>query len=587
MSRVKKDLPTNKYQFSIVNLQEDNEPLASIQKNKEWVGYGTDQRLPTGYFNYINYLFKNSSLNYALITGIADRIYGEGLHTYSRDKIGLAKFKAVFNKEEQKKFILDVYEQGNAALQLTTDRAGRIIEVEHMPVNTLLPNKADEDGNINSYWYSSNWDDHRKQEFKPIEIDAWNPDKPKAGNFIYYYRNYCPDSFYFGTPSWLGGTKWAEMDIEMANYHLSNIKSGFSGATIVQFNNGIPDPMERMQIEKLFKDKFTGTHGEKIVFMYNDSKERSAEIYNAPLPEADKQYEQMATQIRDNILVAHKVTSPMLLGIRQATGLGNNADEIRTANDLFQNTVIKPIQNDLIDFYDPILQYMELSSALYYMPFKPVSSEPKVEVVESVKMSEQSPFKVLTEEESDWLNAELDNLGESEEDLLNDGFICVAEEDCEGDDELSVKMSQVNLSNDLDAWGVTPNDPSKYDVENKDKTGMWLVRYQYSLAKQLERKGEPDLIDTSRNFCITQIDNAKNGNRVYKRELIENLSNADFGSYNLFWYKGSYNCRHVWKRKLFFKSYDEPKARPVGNVPYVAKRVNDSRATKQNTPVRK
>jgi hypothetical protein len=103
MSRVKKDLPTNKYEFSIVNLQEDNEPLASIQKNKEWVGYGTDQRLPTGYFNYINYLFKNSSLNYALITGIADRIYGEGLHTYSRDKIGLAKFKAVFNKEEQKK----------------------------------------------------------------------------------------------------------------------------------------------------------------------------------------------------------------------------------------------------------------------------------------------------------------------------------------------------------------------------------------------------------------------------------------------------------------------------------------------------
>ena len=485
MSRVKKDLPTNKYEFSIVNLQEDNEPLASIQKNKEWVGYGTDQRLPTGYFNYINYLFKNSSLNYALITGIADRIYGEGLHTYSRDKIGLAKFKAVFNKEEQKKFILDVYEQGNAALQLTTDRAGRIIEVEHMPINTLLPNKADEDGNINSYWYSSNWDDHRKQEFKPIEIDAWNPDKPKAGNFIYYYRNYCPDSFYFGTPSWLGGTKWAEMDIEMANYHLSNIKSGFSGATIVQFNNGIPDPMERMQIEKLFKDKFTGTHGEKIVFMYNDSKERSAEIYNAPLPEADKQYEQMATQIRDNILVAHKVTSPMLLGIRQATGLGNNADEIRTANDLFQNTVIKPIQNDLIDFYDPILQYMELSSALYYMPFKPVSSEPKVEVVESVKMSEQSPFKVLTEEESDWLNAELDNLGESEEDLLSDGFICVDEQDCEGDDELSVKMAQVEL---MSAWGVNPDNLSKYDVQAKDKSGVWLVRYQYDLARPLKQQ---------------------------------------------------------------------------------------------------
>lgn len=584
MSRVKRTQPTNKYEFSIVNLQEDNEPIASIQRNKEWVGYGTDQRLPTGYFNYINYLYKNSSLNYALISGIADRIYGQGLFTHSRDKIGLAKFKAVFNKEEQKKFILDVYEQGNGALQLTTDRAGRITEIEHMPINTLLPNKADEDGVIPSYWYSANWDDHRKQEFKPIEIEAWNPKKPKAGNFIYYYKNYAPDSFYFGTPTWLGGVKWAEMDIELANYHLSNIKSGFSGATIVQFNNGIPDPHERMQIEKLFKDKFTGTHGEKIVFMYNDSKERSAEIYNAELPDADKQYEQMATQIRDNILVAHKVTSPMLLGIRQATGLGNNADEIRTANELFQNTVIKPIQNDLIDFYDPILQYMELSSALYYMPFKPVQDAPEVQMKEVRMAAEPTPFKILTEEESEWLNAELDNLGESEDDLLNDGFNCIDEQDCEGDDELSVKFANVEL---MSAWGVNPDNLSKYDVQAKDKSGVWLVRYQYDLAKELKNRGESAIIDTSRKFCKHQIDSAKNGNRVYKREVLENLNNPEFGSYNVFWYKGSYNCRHVWKRKIYFKSYDDNQTRPVGNVPYVANRVNDTRATTKNRPVKR
>ena len=575
----------NKYTFSIVSLAEDNEPLATIQRNKEWVGYGTDNRLPTGYFNYVNYLYKNSSLNYALISGIVDRIYGEGLSTYSRNIVGLAKFNAFFNKEEQKKFILDVYQQGNGALQITTDRAGRLVDIEHMPINTILPNKADEDGNINAYWYSANWDEHRKKEFTPIEIKAWNPEETKAGNFIYYYRNYAPDSFYFGTPSWLGGTKWVEMDIELANYHLSNIKSGFSGATIIQFNNGVPDPMERMELERLFKQKFTGTHGEKLVFLYNESKEMAAEIHNAPLPEADKQYEQMATQIRDNILVAHKITSPMLLGIRQATGLGNNADEIRVANDLFQNTVIKPIQNDIIDFYDPILRYMEASSKLYYKPFKPITEEPQPQVTQELKMSaEESPFKIMSEDEAEWINSELDNLGESEQELLNDGFVCVSEEDCDGDDELSVKMSQINLQS---AWGVTPNNPSKYDVENKDKTGMWLVRYQYDLAKKLKQKGEADTIDTSRPFCITQMDNAKNGNRVYKRELIENLSNPDFGSYNLFWYKGSYNCRHVWKRKLFFKSYDESKAKPVGNVPYVANRLSDKRATTQNNPVKR
>ena len=185
----------NKYEFSIVNLQEENRPEAAIQRNKEWVGYGLDQRSPTGYFSYINYLFKNSSLNYALITGISDRIYGEGLGTKSNEVVGLAKFKAVFNKEQQKRFILDVYQQGNGALQIVTDRAGRIASVEHLPVQTILPNKANEDGEIESYWYSSNWEEIRKQEYKPVEIEAWNPEETKAGNFIYYYRSYCPDSY--------------------------------------------------------------------------------------------------------------------------------------------------------------------------------------------------------------------------------------------------------------------------------------------------------------------------------------------------------------------------------------------------------
>jgi len=198
--------------------------------------------------------------------------------------------------------------------------------------------------------------------------------------------------------------------------------------------------------------------------------------------------------------------------------------------------------------------------------------------------AEPTPFKILTEEESEWLNAELDSLGESENDLLNDGFNCVEEEDCDGDDELSVKFANVEL---MSAWGVNPDNLSKYDVQAKDKSGVWLVRYQYDLAKELKNRGESAIIDRSRTFCKHQIDSAKNGNRVYKREVLENLNNPEFGSYNVFWYKGSYNCRHVWKRKIYFKSYDDNKTRPVGNVPYVANRVNDTRATTKNRPVKR
>jgi hypothetical protein len=250
---------------------------------------------------------------------------------------------------------------------------------------------------------------------------------------------------------------------------------------------------------------------------------------------------------------------------------------------LFNNTVIVPKQNQIVDFYQPILRAIEGSSKLYYIPFTPIGdAEPDTTV--EMKMEETPKVKVLSDEEQDWLNAELDGLGEDESELLNDGFACVAEDDCEGDDGLSVDFTKIEM---LAAWGVNPDNLSKYDVEAKNGEGVWLVRYQYDLAKELKKRGEPAIIDTSRKFCTHQIDSAKNGNRVYKREVLENLNNPEFGSYNIFWYKGSYNCRHVWKRKLYFKSYDTDKTSPVGNVPYVTKKTNDKRATTKNKPVKR
>ena len=69
-------------------------------------------------------------------------------------------------------------------------------------------------------------------------------------------------------------------------YHLSNIKSGFSGATLIQLFNGQPTPQRREELERLFKNKFSGSQGQKIVFMYHNDREEMAEVKNAPIPEA-------------------------------------------------------------------------------------------------------------------------------------------------------------------------------------------------------------------------------------------------------------------------------------------------------------
>jgi len=137
----------------------------------------------------------------------------------------------------------------------------------------------------------------------------------------------------------------------------------------------------------------------------------------------------------------------------------------------------------------------------------------------------------------------------------------------------------------MSAWGVSPDNLSKYDIKKKDGEGIWLVRYQYDIAQKFASQGK--VIDTTRIFCKHMVDRTDSGNRVYKREVLEDLRNPEFGSYNIFWYKGSYNCRHVWKRKIYFKSYDSKGANPVGNVPYVVARTSDKRATTVNERVKK
>ena len=56
-------------------------------------------------------------------------------------------------------------------------------------------------------------------------------------------------------------------------------------------------------------------------------------------------------------MVGHRVVSPMLLGIKDNSGLGNIADELKQASILFDNMVIRVQQEYLIDAFENILAY--------------------------------------------------------------------------------------------------------------------------------------------------------------------------------------------------------------------------------------
>ena len=142
---------------------------------------------------------------------------------------------------------------------------------------------------------------------------------------------------------------------------------------LINFNNGTPNQQERQLIENKIAQKFSGTsNAGKFILAFNDNKESQAEITPVQLSDAHNQYQFLSEESQSKIQVAHRVVSPFLLGIKSSTGFSSNADEIKTASLLMDNTVIRPFQELLIDNFDRILAYNDISLNLYFTTLQPL-----------------------------------------------------------------------------------------------------------------------------------------------------------------------------------------------------------------------
>ena len=142
---------------------------------------------------------------------------------------------------------------------------------------------------------------------------------------------------------------------------------------LINFNNGVPNEEERELIEQRIYQKFSGSsNAGKFILAFNDNPESQASMDPVQLSDAHNQYEFLSSESTRKIMVSHRVVSPMLLGIKDQTGLGNNADELKTASILMDNTVIRPFQTLLINSFEQILAYNKISLNLYFKTLQPL-----------------------------------------------------------------------------------------------------------------------------------------------------------------------------------------------------------------------
>ena len=531
----------------IVELNAYTAPKIIEDPRKEFVMYGEDNN----YYQYLIDLFNGSPTNHACINGISEMIYGKGLDALNSDAKPdqYAQMISLLKKDVIKKVIYDYYLMGGGALQIIYGKGRKkIVQVEHIPVETLRAERTGESGDIEGYYYSPDWSSYKQSE-KLTRIPAFGTSK--EAREILFIKPYKAGYYYYSPPAYTGGLQYAELEGEISNFHMNNIKNGLSPSMIINMNNGIPNEEERSIIEKKIGQKFSGSsNAGKFILSFNDNTDSQATIEPIQLSDAHQQYQFLSTESQEKILVAHRIVSPMLLGVKNNTGLGNNADELEKASILMDNMVIRPFQNLMIDAFDKILAYNDISLKLYFITLQPLEFTDLTNVADKETREEETGQKLSLKKEkkvyrtdnhpSNLVADDLIALGE-DENLDEWDMISSEEVDYDLDDKQNEMLKLASTGT------ATPNSKSSQDV------GLFKVRYQYA----------PEIVSANtREFCRKMLAAGK----IYRKEEILSMDkkavNAGWGprgadTYSVWFYKGGGSCQHFWMRKVYFRKRND------------------------------
>ncbi len=554
----------------IVNLSTYTSPTVKEVKGQEFVSYGDDNN----YFQYLIDRYNGSPTNNAIINGVSEMIYGKGLDATdsNRKPDAYAQMMTLFTPDCTRKVVYDLKLMGQCAIQViySKDRS-KIVKLEHIPVETLRAEKCNDKGEIEAYFYHYDWSKYKRSD-DLVRIPAFGTSK--EGLEIMYIKPYRAGFKYYSPVDYQGGTQYAELEEEISNYHLNNIMNGLAPSMLINFNNGTPDPEQREIIERRIYEKFSGSsNAGKFILAFNDNAETAADIQPIQLSDAHNQYQFLSDESARKILVSHRVVSPMLLGIKDNTGLGNNADELKTATILMDNTVIRPFQRLLIENFDKILSYNGIALNLYFKTLQPLEFTDLDNVEDSETREEETGVKMskeeLTDEEFDIILDEL--RGET---ISNRWEI------------VDVREFKEDNESDIEEWANSLIESKEEKLEKKsiDSKKSGFSYLDKSLYKVRYRYAEKYSSGKSRQFCRIMM-NRSGRNVVYRIEDIDKASNAGvnkkFGhkgkSYDLFRFKGGVNCGHVWEEVLYrlksktmkkvIQNYDEVDSIPKSYAP--------------------
>lgn len=344
---------------------------------KGWVNYGDQNDFP----QYLRDLAHESPVHGSLVVAIGDMIAGKGI------------------KSEQYQAELDALDVNTLTYACAHDLklfGGFFIEVIWSNDRTVISKLNaipfeecriainQEDESEIGIFHSYDWSNIRKKKNTPEFIPKYNyltrAEEPRQ---IYWCFTYTGSDVY-PRPDYWSAINYIELDKQISIFHINQISNGLFPSTIINFYNGQATPEQKQQMMMDWENKMSGARNAgKVVMFFNERDQPKTEITPFPVNDADKQYQLMDTTATQKIITSHRVTTPLLFGIRETSGFGSNKDEMATGLEIFNKQVIQPYQEKINTSIEELLSNQLPGVNFTIVPNTPLAVEQAEEVVDA------------------------------------------------------------------------------------------------------------------------------------------------------------------------------------------------------------
>jgi hypothetical protein len=580
-----------KVEFQRINFAVQPPPKFKEARGQEWYEYGQKNNFPAVILD----LYNSSSLHNAIVTQKAHFIAGK--ETAVRvdgtvgEKVGAQKALEVANPYEswqdiKYKAAMDLENFGGFAFQAIWNAPGtRVLYWYHLPFDKCRVNK-----DASKVWYSDDWNDKREER---LEFPAFDLEKP-GGTQVLWFKQYRAGEGVYPLPDWYPARTYIEIDTKISDFHYNNISNGFSLGKIIQIFKGEPTEDIKAEFDRKFKANTTGTENANgVLISWMEKGEDPLQVVDLMPGDFDKQYLQLSETVRDNIFYAHRVTSPMLFGVRVAGELGGR-NELKQAYEVFDRAYVAPKREQMDKVLTTMFNATGQEGELYTIAAEPAGEDAvqlftagimtRDEVRESLGLKTEQPVAMSAQNPFGWNDEadkavfrkygrsadEFEEIPETFAELTNPELRLVAvirdnpkatlEELAKGARLTTTEAAnilKVMQANRLIEWTTNEIKITDSGARSIDDSGGLdteiFVLYKYGKNPDV---GGPLLLDTSRDFCKFLVEE----NKLYSREEIDAMS-RELG-YNVWQRRGGWRtiagtnthvpqCRHIWESKLY------------------------------------